>query len=95
MPAVVFTDSHVAIVGYSEAEAHHDGTAPESRLLTLAKVPRAHANFDTRGFIKRAELRVADFQQGCEATYLLRRLRKRRCSMMVFNEDLHGIPVSP
>nr|AVI43677.1 Mercuric reductase [Klebsiella pneumoniae] len=25
MPAVVFTDPQVATVGYSEAEAHHDG----------------------------------------------------------------------
>lgn len=52
MPAVVFTDPQVAIVGYSEAEAHHDGIETDSRLLTLDHVPRALANFDTRGFIK-------------------------------------------
>lgn len=52
MPAVVFTDPQVATVGYSEAEAHHDGIEADSRLLTLDNVPRALANFDTRGFIK-------------------------------------------
>ena len=50
--AVVFTDPQVATVGYSEAEAHHDGIETDSRLLTLDNVPRALANFDTRGFIK-------------------------------------------
>ncbi len=52
MPAVVFTDPQVATVGYSEAEAHHDGIETDSRLLTLDNVPRALVNFDTRGFIK-------------------------------------------
>ena len=52
MPAVVFTDPQVATVGYSEAEAHHDGIENDSRLLTLDNVPRALVNFDTRGFIK-------------------------------------------
>ena len=52
MPAVVFTDPQVATVGYSEAQAHHDGIKTDSRLLTLDNVPRALANFDTRGFIK-------------------------------------------
>ncbi len=52
MPAVVFTDPQVATVGYSEAEAHHEGIETDSRLLTLDNVPRALANFDTRGFIK-------------------------------------------
>ncbi|HHJ2155675.1 TPA: mercury(II) reductase [Pseudomonas aeruginosa] len=52
MPAVVFTDPQVATVGYSEAEAHHDSIETDSRLLTLDNVPRALANFDTRGFIK-------------------------------------------
>jgi pyruvate/2-oxoglutarate dehydrogenase complex dihydrolipoamide dehydrogenase (E3) component len=41
----------VATVGYSEAEAHHDGIETDSRMLTLDNVPRALANFDTRGFI--------------------------------------------
>jgi mercuric reductase len=52
MPAVVFTEPQVATVGYSEAEAHYDGIETDSRLLTLDNVPRARANFDTRGFIK-------------------------------------------
>jgi mercuric reductase len=52
MPAVVFTDPQVATVGYSEAEAHHDGIETDTRTLTLDNVPRALANFDTRGFIK-------------------------------------------
>ena len=52
MPAVVFTDPQVATVGYSEAQAHHDGIETETRTLTHDNVPRALANFDTRGFIK-------------------------------------------
>ncbi|MBU2836672.1 mercury(II) reductase [Acidithiobacillus thiooxidans] len=52
MPAVVFTDPQVATVGYSEAQARHDGIETDSRTLTLDNVPRALANFDTRGFIK-------------------------------------------
>ena len=52
MPAVVFTDPQVATVGYSEAQAHLGGIETDSRLLTLDNVPRALANFDTRGFIK-------------------------------------------
>jgi len=52
MPAVVFTDPQVATVGYSEAEAQHDGIETDSRTLTLDNMPRALANFDTRGFIK-------------------------------------------
>ena len=52
MPAVVFTDPQVATVGLSEAEARQQGIETDSRLLTLDNVPRALANFDTRGFIK-------------------------------------------
>lgn len=52
MPAVVFTDPQVATVGYSEAEAKRVGFETDSRTLTLENVPRALANFDTRGFIK-------------------------------------------
>ncbi len=52
MPAVVFTDPQVAMVGYTEAKAREEGVATDSRLLALDKVPRALANFDTRGFIK-------------------------------------------
>jgi mercuric reductase len=52
MPAVVFTDPQVATVGLSEADAQRQGIEIESRVLTLDHVPRALANFDTRGFIK-------------------------------------------
>ncbi|MCK9983816.1 MAG: mercuric reductase [Azoarcus sp.] len=52
MPAVVFTDPQVATVGYDEAAAQRAGIATDSRTLMLDHVPRALANFDTRGFIK-------------------------------------------
>jgi mercuric reductase len=52
MPAVVFTDPQVATVGYNEVEARRNGIATDSRVLSLDNVPRALANFDTRGFIK-------------------------------------------
>jgi len=49
---VVFTDPQVATVGLTEAQATAQGIEAESRTLTLDNVPRALANFDTRGFIK-------------------------------------------
>ena len=52
VPAVVFTDPQVATVGLTEAQANRLGMATDSRTLTLDNVPRALANFDTRGFIK-------------------------------------------
>ncbi len=52
MPAVVFTDPQVATVGLSELQAQLAGIETDSRTLTLDNVPRALANFDTRGFIK-------------------------------------------
>lgn len=52
MPTVVFTDPQVATVGMSESEAHGQGIETISRTLSLDNVPRALANFDTRGFIK-------------------------------------------
>lgn len=52
MPAVVFTEPQIATVGLSEAEAHRRGIETDSRTLSLDNVPRALANFDTRGFIK-------------------------------------------
>jgi mercuric reductase len=52
MPAVVFTDPQIATVGYTEAAAQRAGFETDSRTLTLDNVPRALANFDTRGFIK-------------------------------------------
>jgi mercuric reductase len=39
-------------VGVAEAEAKRNGIETESRTLALDNVPRALANFDTRGFIK-------------------------------------------
>jgi mercuric reductase len=52
LPAVVFTDPQVATVGLSEAQAQKRGIETESRTLPIENVPRALANFDTRGFIK-------------------------------------------
>jgi len=52
LPVVVFTDPQVATVGLSEAQAQKRGIETESRTLALENVPRALANFDTRGFIK-------------------------------------------
>lgn len=52
MPAVVFTDPQVATVGLTESEARAKGIETDTRTLTLDNVPRALANFDTRGFIK-------------------------------------------
>jgi mercuric reductase len=52
MPAVVFTDPQVATVGLNERAAREQGREIETRTLTLDHVPRALANFDTRGFIK-------------------------------------------
>jgi mercuric reductase len=60
VPAVVFTDPQVATVGWSELAAQAQGYQVETRTLTLDNVPRALANFDTRGFIKL----VADKETG-------------------------------
>ena len=52
MPAVVFTSPQVATVGMTEQQAKDTGLEVTSRTLDLENVPRALANFDTRGFIK-------------------------------------------
>jgi mercuric reductase len=52
MPTVVFTDPQVATVGLTETEARAKGLEVDTRTLALDNVPRALANFDTRGFIK-------------------------------------------
>lgn len=52
LPAVVFTDPQVATVGMDEHAAQRAGFSVETRRLDLENVPRAQANFDTRGFIK-------------------------------------------
>jgi len=64
MPAVVFTDPQVATVGLSEAQAR--GLETESRTLDLENVPRALANFDTRGFIKLVADRDSGRVVGCQ-----------------------------
>lgn len=50
--SVVFTDPQVATVGLNELQAKDLGIAAESRALPLENVPRALANFDTRGFVR-------------------------------------------
>ncbi len=52
VPEVVFTDPQVATVGLTAVQAREQGLKVESRTLSLDNVPRALANFDTRGFIK-------------------------------------------
>ncbi|MBS0271189.1 MAG: mercury(II) reductase [Proteobacteria bacterium] len=52
VPAVIFSDPQVATVGLSAKQAQELGYEAETRTLTLDNVPRALANFDTRGFIK-------------------------------------------
>lgn len=52
VPAVVFTDPQIATVGLSVSQAEELGLEVESRKLDLESIPRALANFDTRGFIK-------------------------------------------
>ena len=52
VPRVVFTDPQMAAVGLNEAQAAAQGIETDSRTLALDNVPRALANFDTRGLIK-------------------------------------------
>ena len=52
MPTVIFTDPQVATVGLNEKIAQELGMDVETRTLDLKHLPRALANFDTRGFIK-------------------------------------------
>jgi len=52
LPEVIFTDPQVATVGLDEATARSKGIDTDSRTLALENVPRALANFDTRGLIK-------------------------------------------
>jgi len=52
LPSVVFTTPQVATVGLNEAQAKQQGLDVKTRSLDLENVPRALANFDTRGFIK-------------------------------------------
>lgn len=66
MPAVVFTHPQVATVGLSEAQAQQQGIETESRTLNLENVPRAIANFDTRGFIKLVAEKEGGRILGCQ-----------------------------
>ena len=52
VPAVIFTDPSVATVGLDEGQARTAGIETIVRRLDLENVPRALANFDTRGFVK-------------------------------------------
>lgn len=52
LPSVIFTDPQVAAVGPDEGQARAAGIATASRRLELEHVPRALANFDTRGFVR-------------------------------------------
>ncbi len=52
VPAVVFTDPQVATVGLDETRARQLDIKVETHTLGLEHVPRALANFDTRGFVK-------------------------------------------
>ncbi len=52
VPGVIFTDPQIATVGLDESAARESGLRVNTRTLTLDNVPRALANFDTRGFIK-------------------------------------------
>ena len=60
VPGVVFTDPQIATVGLDESAARKGGLHVVTRTLTLDNVPRALANFDTRGLIKL----VADEETG-------------------------------
>ncbi|MAA73224.1 MAG: mercury(II) reductase [Salinisphaeraceae bacterium] len=52
MPAVIFTEPQVATVGLDEGQARVRDIVTETRSLDLEHVPRALANFETRGFVK-------------------------------------------
>ena len=52
MPAVIFTEPQVATVGLDEGQARVRDIVTETRSLDLEHVPRALANFETRGCVK-------------------------------------------
>lgn len=66
MPAVVFTEPQVGTVGLTEAQAKERGIDTDTRTLDLENVPRALANFDTRGFIKLVMDKATDRILGCQ-----------------------------
>lgn len=67
MPAVVFTSPQIVAVGLTEEEARARGLDAESRTLSLDNVPRALANFDTRGFVKLVAERASGRLLGAHA----------------------------
>ncbi len=67
VPTVVFTEPQVATVGLSEPEAQARGLSVDSRTLTLDNIPRALANFETRGFIKLVVVRADGRLLGVQA----------------------------
>jgi len=66
MPAVIFTTPQVATVGLTENQATKQGIVVDSRTLDLENVPRALANFDTRGFIKLVAEKSTGRIVGCQ-----------------------------
>jgi len=66
MPAVVFTTPQVATVGLTEKQATQQGMDVSCRILDLENVPRALANFDTRGFIKLVAEKSTGRIVGCQ-----------------------------
>ncbi|OOH83718.1 mercury(II) reductase [Leptospirillum ferriphilum] len=52
LPEVIFTDPQVAVVGLTGEDARKRGIAVEIRTVSLDQVPRALANFDTRGWVR-------------------------------------------
>jgi len=66
MPAVVFTSPQVGTVGLTEQQAREQGLNVDSRTLALENVPRALANFDTRGFIKLVAEKDSGRIVGCQ-----------------------------
>ena len=66
MPAVIFTDPQAATVGLTEQQATEQGIEVDSRTLNLDNVPRALANFDTRGFIKLVAEKESGRILGCQ-----------------------------
>jgi len=66
MPAVVFTDPQVGTVGLTEQQAQEQDLDVDSRTLDLENVPRALANFDTRGFIKLVAEKDSGRIVGCQ-----------------------------
>lgn len=60
MPAVVFTDPQMAMVGLTESEAKAKGHDVKTSMITLDHVPRYIAARDTRGLIKLVADRKTD-----------------------------------